>query len=82
MAERHAPDSAASDRLAQAIRPWLRVGQAPTIDERPRSAFDVQIKQRVEEHARELAEIRTRVNGLFFLAISAVLIDILLRLAK
>ena len=82
MAERHAPDSAASDRLAHAIRPWLRVGPAPTIDERPQSAFDVQIKQRVEEHARELTEIRSRVNALFFLAIGAVLIDILIRLAK
>ena len=68
--------------MARAIRPWLRAGPAAAVDERPQSAFDVQIKQRVEEHARELAEIRTRVNGLFFLAISAVLIDILLRLAK
>ena len=71
-----------SDRLERALRPWLRARHLPTVDDRPRSAFDVQIKQRVDDHARELAEIRTRVNTIFFLVITAVLIDILIRLLK
>ncbi len=71
-----------SERLERALRPWLRGRPVAAVDDRPRSAFDVQIKQRVDDHARELAEIRTRVNTLFFLVISAVLIDILIRLLK
>lgn len=70
-----------SDRLDRAVRRWLRPAGV-AIDERPRTPFDVQMKQRVDDHARELAEIRNRVNGLFFLSTGAILIDILIRLTK
>ena len=71
-----------NDRLHQALRRLLGERPATVVDERPRSPFDVQIRQRIDDQARELAEIRTRVNMLFFAIITGVLIDILLRLTR
>lgn len=75
------PGNPGERRLERAARAWLRRREL-VADDRPRTAFDVQIKQRVDDHARELAEIRTRVNTMFFLIIGGVAIDVVLRLLK
>lgn len=51
----------------------------PAIDLDPKSAYEVITREKVEHFADDLKEIRYRVNGIFYLVIGSVLLDVLLR---
>lgn len=53
--------------------------QAPSIDMEPKSTYEVVTREKVERFSEELREIRYRVNGIFYLVIGSVLLDVLLR---
>lgn len=46
----------------------------------PRSTYEVVTRERVEHMAADLAEIKQRINSLFFLVIGSILAEALLRL--
>ena len=46
----------------------------------PRSTYEVITRERVEHMAADLAEIRNRINALFYLVIGSIIVDILLRI--
>ncbi len=48
----------------------------------PRSAYELLTRQMVASLTEELREIRQRVNGLLFVAVTAVISDVLLRLLR
>lgn len=52
----------------------------PPIDMDPKSTYEVVTREKVERFADELKEIRYRVNGIFYLVIGGLLMDVLLRL--
>lgn len=49
------------------------------VDLRPSSAFEAITRQMVESLMQELQEIRTRLNGLIFMMIGAVVLDAISR---
>ena len=51
------------------------------LDLGPASAYEAVTRQMVEGLARELGEIKGRLNGLLFMVAGAVVIDVALRLA-
>jgi hypothetical protein len=61
----------------------LRVarGARPLLDLAPSSTYEALTRQMVEHVAEDLAAIRQRVDALFYLIISSVVVDVLLRLA-
>lgn len=52
---------------------------APTVDLEPRSAYEVLTREKVEHFAEELAEIRHRINTIFYLVIGSLMVDLLTR---
>lgn len=50
------------------------------IDLEPKSTYEVITREKVEHFADELKEIRNRVNGIFYLVIGSLVMDVLLRL--
>lgn len=50
-----------------------------SIDLDPKSTYEVITREKVEHFADELKEIRYRVNGIFYMVIGSVLVDVLLR---
>lgn len=53
--------------------------QSAHVDLDPKSTYEVITREKVENFADELKEIRQRVNGIFYLVIASVLVDVLLR---
>ena len=52
------------------------------IDLDPTSVYELLTRQMVSDLAEELREIRLRVNGLIFVTVGAVLVEVVLRLAR
>ena len=52
----------------------------PTVDLAPCSPFGAVLEERVKILDRDLREVRSRVNGLIFLTLGAVVTQVLLRL--
>ena len=52
---------------------------APAIDLEPRSTYEVLTREKVEQLAASLDEVRSRTNAIFYLVITSVLLDVLLR---
>ena len=52
---------------------------APPIDLEPRSAYEVVTREKVEQLAASLDEVRSRTNAIFYLVITSVLLDVLLQ---
>ena len=48
-------------------------------DAAPTSAFDVQVQERVRGLEASLKEVKDRVNGLIFLVVGAVVVQVVLR---
>lgn len=46
----------------------------------PRSTYEVVTRERVEHMAADLAEVRDRINTLFYLVIGSIITDVLLRI--
>ena len=53
--------------------------QDTTVDLDPKSTYEVITREKVRYIEQELKEIRYRVNGIFYLVIGSVLMDVLLR---
>ena len=69
-------------RLRRAIAGWRASGQPPaeTIDLSPKSTHEAITRQMVEDLARDLAEVKTRVNALLWLVAGSILVSAALRL--
>jgi hypothetical protein len=52
---------------------------APAIDLEPRSTYEVLTREKVEQLAADLGEVRGRTNAIFYLVITSVLLDVLLQ---
>ena len=66
-----------SDPLKDALRK-LRRPRAPQVDLSPASTFDALLDQRLGHLERHVEELKTRINGLVFLVIGAVVAQIVL----
>lgn len=53
--------------------------QVATVDLDPKSTYEVITREKVEHINDELKEIRYRVNGIFYLVIGSVLLDVIPR---
>ena len=66
-----------SDELKDALRK-LRRPRPPEVDLSPASTFDALLDQRLGHLERHVEELKTRINGLVFLVIGAVVAQIVL----
>lgn len=53
--------------------------ETPAVDLEPKSTYEVITRERVAHIEDNLKEIRYRVNGIFYLVIGSVLLDVVLR---
>lgn len=67
--------------LARILRHKTSQGR-PGIDTAPGCAFGAVLQGHVEELEKSLAELRGRVNGLIFLVVGAVIVEIVLRFIR
>lgn len=51
----------------------------PIVDLEPRSTYEVLTREKVEHIAEELADIRQRIDTIFYVVIGSVLMDVLMR---
>ena len=56
------------------------VGTPPDLG--PGSTFEALLDQRLKDLAAEMAEIKLRVNGLLFVIVGALIVDVALRLTR
>ncbi|MCS7206790.1 MAG: hypothetical protein NZ951_02510 [Dehalococcoidia bacterium] len=63
--------------LEEALR-RLRKAPTPPVDLRPPTAFDALLEQRIAALERSLEDLKGRVNGLIFLVVGAVVVQIVL----
>jgi len=77
-----------SDELVQLLSRLMRrhlrpasKSAAPTALDAPSSTFEALLQERLHAVEKDLSEIRSRVNGLIFLVVGAVLVQLLLRIA-
>lgn len=71
------------DRLKSAVSRWRhrrKPSQQLTVE--PTSAFDVQVSERLKSMQRDVDQIRTRVNWLLGLILTAAVANILLSLSQ
>uniref|UniRef100_A0A831WZE2 Uncharacterized protein n=1 Tax=Thermorudis peleae TaxID=1382356 RepID=A0A831WZE2_9BACT len=66
-------------RDGSALREALARSRHRTVNLEPSSTYEVVTRQMVEEVARELAEIRARLNQLTSLIVGAITLEVLLR---
>ncbi len=72
----------ASEDLKEAIRRLAKGAQAPRpkVDMAPGCAYGALVGERLQALDKEIAEVKTRLNGLIFVVIGAVVVQIVLRL--
>ena len=63
--------------MEDAIR-RLRRPQSSGVDISPASTFDVLLEQRIRDLERHVEEVKARVNGLLFLVVGAVIVQVVL----
>lgn len=66
-----------ADRLRTALK--QRAG-SPDIDLAPKSAHEAVTRSMVEEIRRDVGELSTRVNGLIWTVVGAIVVSIVMRL--
>ncbi|MBI2908092.1 MAG: hypothetical protein HYX92_10620 [Chloroflexi bacterium] len=71
-----------SDELKEAIRRLARGAQhpRPRLDMAPGCAYGAIVGERLQALEKEIAEAKTRLNGLIFVVVGAVVVQIILRL--
>lgn len=76
-----------ADELARRLRALVRRGAAAAVPVKPQpaanapvSASEAVLQERLRAVEAEVAEVRSRVNGLLFAVLGAVLVQLLLRL--
>jgi len=76
----------ASSELKQAIAGLVRGGKAapgrPAVSTAPGCAFGAVVEERLKELERGLGEVKARLNGLIFLVVGAVVLEVVLRLVR
>lgn len=73
------PRDPRSARLRAAIA-GLKLGDRDALDLAPQTAHEAITRRMVEDLAADVAEIRGRVNGVFWLIVGAVLLEVALGL--
>jgi len=77
-----------SDELKGAIARLLRGGRGtpapprPAVSIAPGCAFGAVVEERLKELERSLGEVKARLNGLIFLVVGAVVLEVVLRLVR
>jgi hypothetical protein len=66
-----------ADRLAHAIR---RSRRRQTVNLDPATTYEVVTRQMVDDALRELAAVRQRVDAMFYLVVTSIALDIVMRL--
>lgn len=69
-----------ADRLVQLLR-TNRQERKEAVDLAPTSTFEAVTRQMVVDLAREIGELRRRIDALFYVVISAVLVDVVGRVS-
>lgn len=78
--------TASTDRIRDQLvpaRPPHRhdgAGEPDSLDLRPATAFEAITRQMVESLTEDLREIKGRLNGLIFMMVGAILLDIVSRM--
>ena len=52
------------------------------VDMSPGCTFGAVIEQRLQDMERNLADVKARLNGLIFLVVGAVLVEVIMRLVR
>lgn len=68
-----------ADRLAEMFRA-RSTERRVAVDLSPASAYEAVTRQMVNDLAREIGHLRRRVDSLFYVVVSAIVVDVLLRL--
>ncbi|MBA2453669.1 MAG: hypothetical protein H0V47_10890 [Chloroflexia bacterium] len=68
-----------ADRLAYLVR-QRRKEQAEGVDLSPSSAYEAVTRQMVSDLGREIGYLRRRMDTLFYVVVSAIVVDVLGRL--
>ncbi|MDO8637783.1 MAG: hypothetical protein Q7R34_16365, partial [Dehalococcoidia bacterium] len=73
-----------AEKLAAALRRLMPPNTQPPakLDLTPGRAFGVVVDERLKEMERQLGEVKDRLNGLIYLVIGAVVVEVILRLMK
>lgn len=85
--ERSLPSQQASSgtkKLGDALRRLVqkRTPLSARVDLSPGCAFGVVVDERLKEMERQLGEVKDRLNGLIYLVIGAVVVEVVLRLIR
>lgn len=82
--ERPGGHTAGAGKLADALRRLVhpRAASRGMIDISPGCAFGVVVEERLKEMERQLGDVKDRVNGLIYLVVGAVVVEVVLRLMK
>jgi len=64
--------------LREQVRRWR---ERPGVELAPASAYEAVTRQMVEGLANDLREIKSRLNGMFWMVAGTVLLDVVLRVA-
>jgi len=72
------------EAVAQLTRRLVRPTppRPPLPEVQPCCAYELVTRQMLEDMRAELAELKARVNGLLFMLAGAILLDVILRLAR
>lgn len=75
-----------SNKLRETIQKFVsgprNAGRMARVDMSPGCAFGAVIEQRLTDMERNLADLKARLNGLIFLVVGAVLVEVVLRLMR
>ncbi|MDO8636865.1 MAG: hypothetical protein Q7R34_11660 [Dehalococcoidia bacterium] len=73
-----------AEKLAAALRKFIPVRNSnqARVDLTPGCAFGVVVDERLKEMERQLGEVKDRLNGLIYLVIGAVVVEVILSLIK
>lgn len=66
-------------RLARAVR--SRMVERTALEREPATVYEVVTRQKVEELAREMRDLRRRIDTLLFMVLAAIVVDLALRLS-
>ncbi len=67
------------DEFKDALRKLFGKKPRVRIEVSPESPFDVLLQERIASLEREIQEVKGRVNGLLFLVVGAVIVQVVLR---
>ena len=74
--------STSSERLRACIGALGRGRSRPVPDVSPGCAFGAVVEERLRELERNIGDVKQRLNGLIFVVIGAVLVEIVTRLVR